>query len=119
MNEKKIYGVTALFDKPDEIISAAKAVNAEYKRYDVHTPYPIHGMPKAMKLKWSPLGYFALAFGLTGTAIDDVVDNGSRLSSRYWWETILSFTGFYSCSFRSYCATGICWSRTVYVIHTV
>lgn len=69
MNEKKIYGVTALFDKPDGIISAAKAVNAEYKRYDVHTPYPIHGMPKAMKLKWSPLGYFALVFGLTGTAI--------------------------------------------------
>ena len=69
MNEKMIYGVTALFDTSDEIIRVAKAVNAKYKRYDIHTPFPIHGMPKAMNLKWSPLGYFALAFGLTGTLI--------------------------------------------------
>ncbi len=69
MNDKKIFGVAGLFDTPDDIIAAAKKTSEKYTRYDVHTPYPVHGMPKAMKLKWSPLGYFALAFGLTGTAI--------------------------------------------------
>jgi len=69
MNEKMIYGITALFDTADDIIAAAEKISENYKKYDVHTPYPIHGMPKAMKLKPSLLGYFALAFGLTGTAI--------------------------------------------------
>ncbi|MFA6571507.1 MAG: quinol:electron acceptor oxidoreductase subunit ActD [Bacteroidota bacterium] len=70
MDNKKIYAVTGLFDTPDEIIHATKKVSsAGYKQYDVNTPYPVHGMNIAMKLKHSKLGYFALAFGLSGTAI--------------------------------------------------
>ncbi len=62
-----IYGVTGIFETPDGIIEAAKIVEKSgYKRFDVHTAYPIHGMPKAMNLGPSPLGYFALVFGLTG-----------------------------------------------------
>ncbi|MCK9212058.1 MAG: DUF3341 domain-containing protein, partial [Ignavibacteriaceae bacterium] len=38
------------------------------KNYDVHTPYPLHGMDLAMKLKPSKLGYITLAFGLFGVA---------------------------------------------------
>ncbi len=67
MENKIIYGVTGIFDTPDEIISAAKQVKSSgFERFDVHSPYPIHGMPKAMRLGASPLGYFALVFGLTG-----------------------------------------------------
>jgi hypothetical protein len=69
MKDNLIYGVTALFNTPDEIIHAAEKTAENYKKYDVHTPYPIHGMPNAMKLNPSKLGYFALAFGLTGTTI--------------------------------------------------
>jgi mono/diheme cytochrome c family protein len=66
-SSKPLYGITALFDSPDAIMHAAEAVTkAGYTRYDVHTPYPVHGMDRAMKLKPSKLGYFALAFGLTG-----------------------------------------------------
>ncbi|MCE1187836.1 MAG: DUF3341 domain-containing protein, partial [Ignavibacteria bacterium] len=47
-----IYGITGLFKTPDEIIAAANAVSKKgYKKFDVHTPYPIHGMDNAMKLK--------------------------------------------------------------------
>jgi mono/diheme cytochrome c family protein len=46
--------------------AVAATVKAGYTRYDVHAPYPIHGMERAMKMKTSPLGYFALAFGLMG-----------------------------------------------------
>ena len=69
-NEKKIYGITALFKSPDEIISAAnKVANAGYKKFDVNTPYPVHGMDKAMNLKPSRLGFITLVFGLTGATI--------------------------------------------------
>ena len=57
----------AEFDSPDAIIHAAEAVNkAGYDKWDVHTPYPVHGMDKAMGLGDSRLGWIVLAFGLTG-----------------------------------------------------
>ncbi len=68
MSEKILYSYTGIFDTPDQIIHAAKkAVEAGYTKFDINTPYPLHGMDKAMKLKPSKLGYFALVFGLSGT----------------------------------------------------
>jgi mono/diheme cytochrome c family protein len=66
---KNLFAVAGLFNTPDEIIKASKAVNKQYKKFDVNTPYPVHGMDSAMGLKSSKLGYFALAFGLTGMLI--------------------------------------------------
>jgi mono/diheme cytochrome c family protein len=67
---QKVFGVAGLFNTPDEIINAAKNVSdSGYSKYDIHTPYPIHGMDNAMKLKPSRLGYITLVFGLTGAAI--------------------------------------------------
>ena len=69
MSERKLFGLTALFQTPDEIIHAATKVHeVGYKKYDVHTPYPVHGMDVAMKLKSSNLGYITLIFGLSGAA---------------------------------------------------
>jgi len=65
--EKPLYSITALFASPDALIRAVKAtVDAGYTKYDVHSPYPIHGIERAMRLRTSPLGYYALAFGLIG-----------------------------------------------------
>lgn len=69
-NGRKIYGMAALFSKPDDIIKAANKVADEgYKKWDVNTPYPLHGMDNAMRLKPSNLGFITLFFGLSGTAI--------------------------------------------------
>lgn len=69
-NEKKIYGIAATFKTPDEIIKAAKAtVEAGYIHFDVNTPYPVHGMDNAMKMKSSKLGFITLIMGLAGAAI--------------------------------------------------
>ena len=77
MTEKVLYSVNGLFDTADEIIEAAEKVSAKgYTKYDVHTPYPVHGMDKAMKLPPSKLGYAALVFGLSGTI--------TALSLMYW-----------------------------------
>ena len=66
MKDKILYGYTGIFNTPDEITHAAeKAVAKGFKKFDVHTPYPMHGMNKAMSLKPSKLGYVALVLGLS------------------------------------------------------
>jgi mono/diheme cytochrome c family protein len=68
MNDGPLYSVTALFDTPDAIIRAAEEVSTGgYTKYDVNTPFPVHGMDKAMKLRQSRLGIFTFFFGLLGT----------------------------------------------------
>ncbi len=65
--EKPLYCLTALFDSPDALLEAAtKTTGAGYTKFDVHAPYPVHGIERAMRLRQSPLGYFALVFGLLG-----------------------------------------------------
>ena len=83
MSEKILYSYTGIFDTPDEIIHAAsQAVKDGYTKYDVNTPYPLHGMDKAMKLPPSKLGYVALVFGLSGTL-------GALLS--LWWVSAVDY----------------------------
>ena len=46
--------------------AAEKVRDAGYKRWDVFTPYPVHGMDKAMGLKNSRVGWFSFVGGVTG-----------------------------------------------------
>lgn len=66
MDKNLLFAYTALFNTPDEIINAAEKTEAAgFKKYDVNTPYPVHGMFNAMKLAPSKLGYVALIVGLS------------------------------------------------------
>ena len=66
----KLFAVSALFDTPDEIIAAANRVSgAGYKKFDVLTPYPVHGMDGAMKLKATKIGWVGFFAGLSGTTL--------------------------------------------------
>lgn len=57
----------AEFTAPDAILGAAQRVrDAGYQQWDVHTPYPLHGMDRAMGLPDSRLGWIVLASGLSG-----------------------------------------------------
>ena len=63
MNEKT-YCILAEFDSPAAILSAAEKVrDAGYSRWDVFTPFPIHGMDKVMGLKNSLVGWVSLFMG--------------------------------------------------------
>ena len=67
MSEKILYGYTGIFDTPDEItLAAKKAVENGYTKFDVNTPYPLHGMNNAMNLKPSKLGYISFVVGISG-----------------------------------------------------
>jgi len=69
MSEKTIlgskpYGLMAEFNTPGDLLRAAEKVRAEgYNRWDVFTPFPIHGIDKVMGLKNSLVGWVALGGG--------------------------------------------------------
>jgi hypothetical protein len=63
----QIYGIIAEFDTPADIIQAAEKVrNSGFRKWDVFTPFPVHGMDKAMGLKNSVVGWFSFLGGVTG-----------------------------------------------------
>ncbi|MCB0717219.1 MAG: DUF3341 domain-containing protein [Bacteroidetes bacterium] len=67
--EDGLYGMLAEFRNPGELVHAAEAVHkAGYRRFDTHSPFPIHGMDKAMGLGNSLVGAWSLGGGLTGLA---------------------------------------------------
>ena len=61
------YGLIAMFETPADIMHAAEAVrDAGYKSWDVITPFPVHGMDRAMGVRRSWVPRFSLAGGLLG-----------------------------------------------------
>jgi hypothetical protein len=61
------YGILAEYDTPADIMHAAEKVrDAGFRRWDVFTPFPIHGMDHAMGLKNSKVGWFGFCGGVTG-----------------------------------------------------
>ncbi|QQR88770.1 MAG: DUF3341 domain-containing protein [Myxococcales bacterium] len=66
-NTKAPALVLAEFETPKALIHATEALrDAGYKNFDAHTPYPVHGMDKAMGLRDTPLGWLSLGGGITG-----------------------------------------------------
>ncbi|KAB2667640.1 MAG: DUF3341 domain-containing protein [Verrucomicrobia bacterium] len=66
-SNEKPYGLLAEFDTPADIMAAAiRCRDAGFKKWDVHTPFPIHGMDDAMGLGKSPVGWFTFAGATTG-----------------------------------------------------
>jgi len=61
------YGMIAEFATPADLMHAAEKVrDAGYRTWDVFTPYPVHGMDKAMGIKNSKVGWFSFLGGVTG-----------------------------------------------------
>jgi hypothetical protein len=68
--DKHCEGILAQYAGPAELLNAAKIVaEAGYSRFDCHSPFPIHGMDDAMRLKRSPLGYMVGAAAFIGAAL--------------------------------------------------
>ncbi|MDF1861892.1 MAG: DUF3341 domain-containing protein [Verrucomicrobiales bacterium] len=63
-----LFGYVAEFASASDLYHAAEKVREEgFRRWDVHTPYPVHGMDHAMGLGKSWLSAVVLAGGATGT----------------------------------------------------
>jgi len=61
------YGIVAEFTTTAGVLHAAEKVrDAGFRKWDVFTPFPIHGMDRAMGLKNSVVGWFAFTGGVLG-----------------------------------------------------
>lgn len=79
--KERIYAVIAEFAGPNELLSAAEKVrDAGYKRWDVHSPFPIHGMDDAMGAGQSRVGLIAGACGAVGLV--------SAFALQYWTQAV-------------------------------
>ncbi len=69
-NESVVAGVMAEFDNVTDVMAAAeKCREAGFSRWDVHTPFPIHGMDAAMGIRPTILPWLVLVMGVTGMSL--------------------------------------------------
>ena len=64
------FGALAEFTTTAAVYAACERVrDAGYTRWDAHTPFPVHGLDRAMGLKRSKLPFIVLVMGLGGAAV--------------------------------------------------
>lgn len=67
MDKPRSIGMLVEFASADDLLAAARRVrDAGFKKWDAHTPYPVHGLNEAMGLKPTWLHWVVLAAGFAG-----------------------------------------------------
>lgn len=76
-HDKRYFGVVAEFETTGAILDAATKATAEgYTRVDAHTPFPVHGLERALKQGPSHVGWIVAACGLLGIVLGQLM---------MWW----------------------------------
>lgn len=61
------FGLLAEYDSPAALFRACEKIrDAGYRKWDAHSPFPIHNLDQAMGIGRSRLPYVTLLFGVTG-----------------------------------------------------
>jgi hypothetical protein len=77
------WGLLAEYDTPAAVYHACERVrDAGYSRWDSYTPFPVHGLDKAMGIKRSRLPFFVLFGALVG-------GGGGMLLQ--WWTSAVDY----------------------------
>ncbi len=80
MPPRKLYGLGAELPSAAALFHAAESMrDAGFKRWDVFSPFPIHGMDEAMGLGKSIVSFIVLGGGLTGMATALLLEIGSAV----------------------------------------
>ncbi len=67
--QTRLVGLIAEFDSVDTVTGAAERCrDLGFKKWDVHSPFPIHGIDHAMGTPFTCLPWIVLVCGLTGMA---------------------------------------------------
>ena len=75
--ESRVYGVAAEFSSARDLFRAAEKIrDAGFLRWDVFSPFPIHGMDAAMGMKRSRLGRIVFLGGLAGFLVAGALQFG-------------------------------------------
>ncbi|MEI8194885.1 MAG: DUF3341 domain-containing protein [Phycisphaerae bacterium] len=72
--EPRTWGLLAEYDDPQALLRAAATVrDAGITRWDCCTPFPVHGLDRAMGMKKTILPWLVLGAGLTGLTVAAVM----------------------------------------------
>ena len=84
-----LYGLLAEFETPAAIYAAAHRVReAGYRWWDCHTPFPVHGLDRAMGIRPTILPFLVLGAGLTGLTIGFVLQWFTNATSFDLWALV-------------------------------
>ena len=85
----RLYGVLAEFHDPASLMHAAEKVrDAGYRWWDCHTPFPVHGLDKAMGIQRTILPLLVFGAGLTGTTVGFILQAFTNASSLSIWALV-------------------------------
>lgn len=77
-SQEPLFAIGAEFESARDLYHAAEKVrDAGYKRWDVYSPFPIHGMDEAMGLTKSWLSALVFIGGLTGFSLAVFIEFGT------------------------------------------
>ncbi|HYO07921.1 MAG TPA: DUF3341 domain-containing protein [Tepidisphaeraceae bacterium] len=83
-----LAGYMAEFDNVDSVLAAAERVReAGFRRWDVHSPFPIHGIDEAMNIRPTILPWLVLGGGTTGLIVGLLMQ---------WWMMAVDYPYFIS-----------------------
>ena len=86
---KRLYGILAEFHDPAALMAAADQVRmAGFRWWDCHTPFPVHGLDKAMGIKRTILPVLVFGAGLTGTTIGFCLQAFTNAASFSIWALV-------------------------------
>jgi mono/diheme cytochrome c family protein len=78
-----LAGALAVFDSPDDVVEAVRSARARgFRRLDVVSPYPLHGIDELLGKAPSRLGYVALAAGLLAAIAAKTIQ---------WWTSAVDY----------------------------
>lgn len=78
-----LFGILAEFESPAKLYHGCEKIrDAGYKKWDAYSPFPVHGLEKAMGLPASKVPWIVLVCGLTGAS-------GGFLMQ--WWMSAVSY----------------------------
>ena len=81
--ERRLWGLAVEFDSVDAILAAAERIrDAGFTRWDVHTPFPVHGLNDAMGIKHTKLPLVVLGAGITGAGLGILMQ---------WWMNAVDY----------------------------
>jgi hypothetical protein len=77
------FAVLGLYTDAQKIVDAAKQIRPrKLGRLEAYTPYPVHGLDKAVGLPPSPLGKLVLGMGILGAALALLLE---------WWTSAVDY----------------------------
>jgi len=78
-----LYGLLTEFDSASLLMKAVEKCRDEgFKNWDVHTPFPVHGMDDAMGIRGTRLPFLVLASGFTGLGLATLMQ---------WWMNAVDY----------------------------